>query len=41
MGRVVRIALLVVALSVAALVAVAVLNPEPQPLRVDYGGFND
>ena len=38
-ARVVMIALALLALSVAGLVAVAVLNPQPEPQRVDYGGF--
>ncbi|MDH3686079.1 MAG: hypothetical protein OEP95_07625 [Myxococcales bacterium] len=38
--RVVKILLLLFVLSVGALLTVAVLNPEPEALRVDYGGFD-
>ncbi|MGI9432373.1 MAG: hypothetical protein ACR2PQ_09180 [Myxococcota bacterium] len=38
--RVVKILLVLFVLSVGALVTVAVLNPEPEALRVDYGGFD-
>jgi len=39
-ARVVKILLVVFVLSAAALVTVAALTPEPQALRVDYGGFD-
>ena len=38
--RVVKILILLFALSAGALLTVAVLNPEPQVLRIDYGGFD-
>lgn len=41
LARLATIVLVVLALSAAALVALAVLNPEPQPHRIDYGGFNE
>lgn len=39
-ARLATIALGLVALAIAALVAVAVLNPQPEQHRIDYGGFD-
>jgi len=39
LARLAKFALVALALGIAALVAVALLNPQPEKHRVDYGGF--
>jgi hypothetical protein len=41
LARIAKIVLVILAFCAAGLVAVAVLNPAPQPHRVDYGGFHE